>query len=65
MVPIAVLKPGSDHTQKSDMPDSFALCSRCGSPEAPGLTYLTPWGLLCTLCNDDYSTSHGAGEEGL
>ena len=44
---------------------AFIPCDHCDALEIPGLTHLTPWGLLCMLCHDAYESAHGAGEEGF
>jgi hypothetical protein len=41
---------------------AFMACDRCDNLETPGLTYLTPWGLLCGLCHDAYASAHDTGE---
>lgn len=65
MVPIATLDPAKDQAPKSVITDSAVFFARCGSDKTLGIAYLTTWGFLCLLCNDDYWRAHGAGEEGF
>ena len=38
-------------------------CARCGEEDAPGMTHLTPWGILCDLCYwNAYMRDEGADE---